>query len=141
MNKMRIAENIMRLRKQKGVTQDEMATFLGVTKAAVSKWENGQSMPDIVMLPQLATYFDVTVDELIGYEPQLSKEQIQQIYRDLCKDFAQKPFEEVYQKSEGLVKQYYSCYLFLFQICVLWINHVMLAEGQERQMEVIDRRN
>lgn len=139
MNTLRIGENIVQFRKKKGVTQDEMATFLGVTKASVSKWENGQSMPDIMMLPQLATYFDVTVDALIGYEPQLAKEQIQQIYRDLCMDFAQKPFEEAYGKSESLVKQYYSCYLFLFQICVLWINHVMLADGQERQMEVINR--
>lgn len=139
MNTLRIAENITQFRKKKGVTQDEMATFLGVTKASVSKWENGQSMPDIMMLPQLATYFDVTVDELLGYEPQLSKEQIQRIYRELCKDFAEMPFEEVYAKSEALVKQYYSCYLFLFQICVLWLNHLMLVEGQERQMEVIDR--
>lgn len=139
MNTLRIAENIVQFRKKKGVTQDEMASFLGVTKASVSKWENGQSMPDIMMLPQLATYFDVTVDDLIGYEPQLAKEQIQKIYRDLCKDFAEKPFEEAYEKSESLVKQYYSCYLFLFQICVLWLNHVMLAEGQERQMEVIHR--
>ena len=139
MNTLKIAENIVQFRKKKGVTQDEMASFLGVTKASVSKWENGQSMPDIMMLPQLATYFDVTVDDLIGYEPQLAKEQIQKIYRDLCKDFAEKPFEEAYEKSESLVKQYYSCYLFLFQICVLWLNHVMLAEGQERQMEVIHR--
>ena len=54
--------------------QDELATFLGVTKASVSKCENGQSMPDILLLPELATYFDVSVDELLGYEPQLSKE-------------------------------------------------------------------
>ena len=51
MNSLRIAENITRLRKHKGVTQDELASFLGVTKASVSKWENGQSMPDIVLLP------------------------------------------------------------------------------------------
>ena len=93
MNTLKIAENIVQFRKKKGVTQDEMASFLGVTKASVSKWENGQSMPDIMMLPQLATYFDVTVDDLIGYEPQLAKEQIQKIYRDLCKDFAEKPFD------------------------------------------------
>ena len=44
-----IAENIMIFRKKKGVTQEEMASFLGVTKASVSKWENGLSMPDIMM--------------------------------------------------------------------------------------------
>lgn len=65
-----------------------MASFLGVTKASVSKWKNGQSMPDIMLLPEIATYFDVTVDELLGYEPQLSKEQIKKLYGELGEDFA-----------------------------------------------------
>ena len=74
MNSLRLSENIAFMRKKAGITQDELATFLGVTKASVSKWENGQSMPDILLLPELATYFDVSVDELLGSEPQLSKE-------------------------------------------------------------------
>lgn len=41
MESLRIAENIVEFRKKKGVTQEEMASFLGVTKASVSKWENG----------------------------------------------------------------------------------------------------
>ncbi|MGN0153216.1 MAG: helix-turn-helix domain-containing protein [Lachnospiraceae bacterium] len=136
---LRISENIMYLRKQKGITQDELASFLGVTKASVSKWENGQSMPDIILLPEIATYFDITVDELLGYEPQLSKEQIQKVYRELGENFAQLPFEEAFAKSEALVKKYYSCYLFLLQICVLWLNHYMLAEEKERQEEILDK--
>ena len=92
---LRIAENIVEFRKRKGVTQEEMASFLGVTKASVSKWENGQSMPDILMLPQLATYFGVTVDDLLGYEPQLSKEQIQKIYSELGKEFSEKALQRV----------------------------------------------
>ena len=139
MDSLKIAENILYLRKQKGVTQDEMATFLNVTKASVSKWENGQSMPDIVLLPQLATYFDVTVDALLGYEPQLSKEQIQKIYGDLAANFAKIPFEEAFAKSELMVKRYYSCYSFLLQVCVLWLNHFMLVEEKERQMEILDK--
>lgn len=139
MNSLKIAENIMRLRKDKRVTQDEVASFLKVTKASVSKWENGQSMPDILLLPQLATYFDVTVDELLGYEPQLSKEQIQNIYRQLGSEFAKKSFEEVMAECETMVKRYYSCYPFLFQMCVLWINHFMLADSSERGMEILDK--
>lgn len=94
-------------------------------------------MPDIVLLPEIATYFGVSVDELMGYEPQLSKEQIQQIYKELADDFATKDFEEVFVKSELLVKKYYSCYPFLFQMCVLWMNHYNLAESVDRQQEIM----
>lgn len=139
MNTLRIAENIAFLRKQKGITQDELASFLGVTKASVSKWENRQSMPDIILLPKIATYFDITVDELLGYEPQLSKEQIQKLYTELSENFAKMSFEEAFARSEVLTKKYYSCYRFLLQVCTLWLNHHMLAETKERQNEILEK--
>lgn len=63
---MNFGKTIQELRKQKNVTQDEMAAELGVTAAAVSKWENGYTLPDILMLCALADYFCVTTDELLG---------------------------------------------------------------------------
>lgn len=51
MNKLHLAENIIRLRHEKRLTQEELADFMGVTKASVSKWENGISTPDILLLP------------------------------------------------------------------------------------------
>lgn len=59
---MNIGKNILEQRKQKNITQEE----LGVTAAAVSKWENGYTLPDILMLCALADYFGVTTDELLG---------------------------------------------------------------------------
>ena len=138
MNPMRLSEHLLQLRRRRGVTQDELAAFLNVTKASVSKWENRQSFPDIMLLPQIASYFDLSIDDLLGYEPQMSKEQIKKCYHDLASDFAGLPFDEVLQKSKALVKEYYSCYAFLFQICVLWLNHCMLAKEPERQTEVMN---
>ncbi len=69
MNGMNLSENIIRLRRKRKLTQEQLADFVGVTKAAVSKWETAQSIPDILLLPRLASLFDVTVDELIGYRP------------------------------------------------------------------------
>lgn len=134
-----MAENIIRLRRLRGNTQEELARFLGVTKASVSKWETSQTYPDILLLPKMASYFGVSVDELLGYEPQLSKEQIRAEYQLLAKAFAKEPFEDVMQRSEELVKEYYSCYPFLLQICVLWLNHCMLAETVERGGEILRR--
>ena len=114
MNYLNFSDNIIRLRHNKKITQEQLADFVGVTKGSVSKWETGQSLPDILILPVLAAFFDVTIDELLGYQPQLSTEQIQKIYHDLAAAFAEQPFHEVMLKSENYVKEYYSCYPFLF---------------------------
>ena len=63
---MNFGKTVHALRKKKNVTQEEMAAELGVTAAAVSKWEKGYSLPDILMLCSLADYFQVTTDELLG---------------------------------------------------------------------------
>lgn len=60
---------IAKLRKDKGITQSELADFLGVSFQAVSKWENGTTMPDIALLPKLSEYFQVSVDEILGLRP------------------------------------------------------------------------
>lgn len=66
MNTIKIHEQIAFLRKQKGLTQEELAKGLGVTNQAVSKWESGQCCPDIQLLPDIARLFEVSVDELLG---------------------------------------------------------------------------
>ena len=63
---MYIGNTILELRKQKHMTQEELAAQLGVTAAAVSKWENNYTLPDILMLCALADLFDVTTDTLLG---------------------------------------------------------------------------
>ena len=63
---MNIGKNILELRKQGNITQEELAAELGVTAAAVSKWENGYTLPDILMLCALADFFGVTTDDLLG---------------------------------------------------------------------------
>lgn len=138
MTPLKISEHILELRHKKGITQEELAAFLGVTKASVSKWETKQSYPDILLLPQIAAFFDISIDELMGYEPQLSPEQIKKCYVDLAADFAELPFEEVMEKSKVLTREYYSCYPLLFHMAILWINHVTLAPDAARQMEIVN---
>ncbi|MGN0396315.1 MAG: helix-turn-helix domain-containing protein [Coprococcus sp.] len=127
MFELNISKNLIQLRRNKKITQDELADFIGVTKGSVSKWENGLSMPDIMLLPKLAAFYDVTVDELLGYEPQLSKEQIRKVYIDFCRDFVEEPFDQVVEHVREMIKRYYSCYPFLLQMCTLYINHINLA--------------
>lgn len=60
------AEKFAALRRGRGLTQEEVAERFGVSAQAVSKWENGVSMPDVSLLPDIADYFDITLDELLG---------------------------------------------------------------------------
>lgn len=61
-----IANNLLELRRQKGVTQEEVAKSLSISNKTLSKWENGVSAPDLPMLVALAKYYGVTTDALLG---------------------------------------------------------------------------
>ena len=63
---MSIGKNIAKYRKAKGFTQEELGAKLGVTNQAVSKWESEVSMPDIMLLPEIATALNITLDDLYG---------------------------------------------------------------------------
>ncbi len=65
--KLNLGTKIRELRKSDGRTQDDLAEALGVTPQAVSRWESGGSYPDIEMIPAIANYFHISIDELFGY--------------------------------------------------------------------------
>ena len=137
MDFLHFSENLVRLRREKKLTQEQLADFIGVTKAAISKWETKQSLPDLLILPKLSSFFDISIDALLGYQPQLSREEIRRIYHTLAGDFSERPFDDVMEESRKLVKKYYSCYRFLLQIAILWINHFMLAQDKINQQKIL----
>lgn len=61
-----IGENIKRIRRERDLTQEEVAAHLGISFQSISKWERGDGYPDITMLPALANYFGISVDDLLG---------------------------------------------------------------------------
>lgn len=65
---MTVGKNIKRLRQNKGITQEQLGDALEISGQAVSKWENETSLPDITILPTLADYFGISIDELLGYK-------------------------------------------------------------------------
>ena len=65
-----LAENIRALRKERKMTQEALATVLGVTVGAVHKWEAGMSVPELDMIVRMADFFDSSVDALLGYRMQ-----------------------------------------------------------------------
>lgn len=78
-----IGQVIARERRRSGITQEELATHLGVSKAAVSKWELSQSYPDVTLLPRIAAFFSLTLDELFSYRARLSDAEAGELYAEL----------------------------------------------------------
>lgn len=70
MNKINIAEKLIEKRKEMGITQKTLGLHIGVSKSSISKWEAGRNYPEIGYLPKLAAYFNITIDELMGYSYQ-----------------------------------------------------------------------
>ena len=109
MKEINLGRVLIENRHKRGITQEELAEYIGVSKAAVSKWEIGMTYPDISLLPRLASYFNISIDELMGYKPQMDTADIRKWYSRLAREFAEGAFEETLEQSRKLAKQYCAC--------------------------------
>lgn len=138
MKELKIGDILADRRSRKGVTQEEVAEYAGVSKASVSKWENGLSYPDITILPLLATYYNISIDELLGYRPQLEDREIRKKYREFSAKFAERPFHKVLEEVRDFIRSYDSCYPLLLSMVQLYINNYMLAASQKEGEMLLD---
>ncbi len=95
-----IGTKIKTLRKAHGLSQEQLANRLGVTAQAVSKWETGLTLPDITLVPALASYFQVTTDELFDFKLYALQARIAQICKDAAAFRENDP-----QKSRAILEQ------------------------------------
>lgn len=94
-----LAENIRKYRKERGLTQEQLAEALGVTTGAVYKWEAEKSLPEIGMLMEIADFFDMSVDVLLGYEVRKNdKENMLKRLNDLVRSRNPKGVEQEAEK-------------------------------------------
>ena len=80
-----IAQRLRDLRRRRGNTQDELARHLGVSTQAVSKWERSEGWPDLSLLPDIASYYAVTVDHLLGVDADERRRRVEQITEEYNK--------------------------------------------------------
>ena len=107
MNRLSLSDRILEERSRNHLTQEELARRLGVSKAAVSKWECGQSLPDIALLPKMASLFSITLDDLFGYEPVASEEKREEVVGQLQGLLAKEPAQAA-EYAEQQVARYWS---------------------------------
>ena len=78
-----LGANIKENRMREGLTQEQLAYNLGVSSQTISRWENGTTYPDIVMLPIIADYFHISIDMLMGYAKECTAENREQFFSDI----------------------------------------------------------
>lgn len=92
---MNLADKLKSLRKEKNVSQEKLAQYLNVSFQAVSKWENSNTYPDISLLPDIARFFGVTIDELLQAEKIDEKELYRAYENEACEKFRNGEREEL----------------------------------------------
>lgn len=125
---LKLSENIRTLRKEHGMTQEQLANSLGVTVGAVYKWEAGLSIPEVRLLMEMADLFDSSVDSLLGYEQQSGNVngRIKRI-RDLM---TQKRFDEAVAESDKALQKYPNNFRLVYTSAFMYM--VKTAEDRSR---------
>ena len=117
-----IGRTIARERRGRGVTQEALAAHLGVSKAAVSKWELGQSLPDVSLLPRIAAYFSLTLDELFDWRDELTQEESAALYAEVYA-LSEKDLATAHERLRALAAEHYSdanLLLMLASLLTVW---------------------
>lgn len=97
-------ENIRAIRKEKGLTQEQLADAMGVSTASVSKWETGVAAPELTVLADLADYFDVSIDALMGHE--IDKAQLEERIQRIREMSLSMQDNEAMEAAEKLLRKY-----------------------------------
>lgn len=117
-----IGRTIARERRRTGITQEALAAHLGVSKAAVSKWEVGQSLPDVSLLPRIAAYFSLTLDELFDWRNELTDEESAALYAEVYA-LGEKGLGAAHERLCALATEHYSdakLLLMLASLLTVW---------------------
>ena len=116
---MQLGQVIRKYRKNKNMTQEEIAGRLGVTAPAVNKWENGASMPDIMLLAPIARLLGITTDILLSFREELTAEEIKALVYEADSMLKEKPYEEAFLWVKKKLEQYPNCEQLILQLAVI----------------------
>ncbi len=129
-------ENLKKLRKEKNITQETLADFLGISFQSISRWERGEAYPDIASLPSIASYFNISIDDLLGYRQDENEEKIIK-YINLYDNMKLKDLKLTLDEFKKATKLFPG----EFRITVRYMQ--LLQEGEIRTLtheEILDRK-
>ena len=132
---MRIGEQIKNYRKTAGLTQEQVANYLGVSTPAVNKWEKGNTYPDISLLPVLARLLKIDMNELFSFREELTEKEIGQFVNELS-EISLDSFTKAFDMAVSKIQEYPHCDLLIYSIATILNAALTLANlDDEKKLE------
>lgn len=135
-----LAQNIKKFRKEKKLTQEQLAEAMGVTLGAVYKWESGQSIPELDMIIRLADFFDTSTDILIGYE--WRSKNISRTVEELKQLHRKKEYEHAANAAKKALCNYPNCFAVVYECAQIFYEKANLHHTRsdyEAALKQLDR--
>lgn len=137
---MRINEIIKEKRNAQGLTQEQVAMYLGVSTPAVNKWEKGTCYPDITLLPALARLLKVDLNTLLSFKEDLSEQEIGVFVNDLVKIANNDGFHVAFEKAMDKIYEYPTCDKLILTVSIVMQGSMYMfgaddKEKYEKQIE------
>ena len=128
-----IGGTIMEKRKEKAWTQEQLAHAVGVSTAAVSKWETGATYPDITLLSPIARALNTTVDELLSYRNELSADEVGELTKKAMSIYESQGFDAGWAFCQKQMQEYPNSIPLKFQLGNLFSSFMLLKPGIDKQ--------
>ena len=130
---MSIGTTIRTYRKEKHMTQEEMANRLGVTAPAVNKWENENSSPDISLLAPIARLLGISTDTLLGYEESLTEQELNRIVLEINDKLKTDDYNTAFSLAMEKIQTYPNCEALIFNLAPLLNAYLLFFPSEETE--------
>ena len=139
---MKIGTNIKKLRRDRDITQEQLADYLNISVSAISQWESGKTTPDISLLAPLANIFDVTSDNLLGIDIMVKENRIKDIINQAeeAGEYGSVDYEKAAEILRAGLKEYPNSYEIMVELmsCVRTIRYIDKGKEKEEAIPLLN---
>lgn len=134
---MTIGSTIKKLRRERDITQEQLAEYLNISASAISQWETDRVMPDITQLPILANIFDVSTDVILGVDNKRKEEKIKEIIKRSNEIKSSGEFQKAADFLQEQLSLYPNSYAIMSRLASAMLNSWIRKMGTEDPCEIV----
>lgn len=128
-------------RKEKNITQEDLAKYLNITKSSISKWESNKSTPELVYIIKIALYFNITIDELLDYKKYYTNEEINEICKDYKDKINKNNFLFIYYDILDNINKYKYDNNFVIEMIIIILNYYNIIDDNKKKINILEELN